>query len=305
MWYFIWRRIRLMPVTLFLLMLVAFVSLRMTGDPVEIYLGIDSTPEQVQILTEKLHLDKSIPMQFIYFLGDVVRGDFGESLCFGGPVMPIIMEKLGATMELIGWGIALAVVLGVLLGITCAIFKDRFTDFFISIVAIAAQSMPSFWLGILLIQIFSLNLGWLPTSGMGGFKHLIMPAVTLGMFLMPNFIMLTRASFLETMREQYVITARAKGMSEARILFRHVLPNAISPVITYLGLQMGRLVGGSVITETIFAWPGVGRLMISSIFQRDVPVVIASVFIVCIAITVCNLLVDIINSLLDPRIRLD
>lgn len=305
MWYFIWRRIRLIPVTLFLLMLVAFVSLRMTGDPVEIYLGIDSTPEQVRILTEKLHLDKPIPVQFMYFLGDVLRGDFGESLRFGGPVMPIIAERLGATMELIGWGIGIAVVLGVLLGIVCALFKDRFTDFFISIVAIAAQSMPSFWLGILLIQIFSLNLGWLPTSGMGGFKHLIMPAVTLGMFLMPNFIMLTRTSFLETMREQYVITARAKGMSEARILFRHVLPNAISPVITYLGLQMGRLVGGSVITETIFAWPGVGRLMISSIFQRDVPVVIASVFIVCIAITLCNLLVDIINSLLDPRIRLD
>lgn len=305
MWYFIWRRIRLIPVTLFLLMLVAFISLRMTGDPVEIYLGIDSTPEQVQILTEKLHLDKPIPMQFLYFLGEILRGDFGESLRFGGPVMPIITEKLSATMELIGWAIGIAVVLGMLLGIVCALYKDRFTDFFISIVAIAAQSMPSFWLGILLIQIFSLNLGWLPTSGMGGIKHLIMPAVTLAMFLMPNFIMLTRTSFLETMREQYVITARAKGMSEARILFRHVLPNAISPVITYLGLQMGRLVGGSVITETIFAWPGVGRLMISSIFQRDVPVVIASVFIVCIAITLCNLLVDIINSLLDPRIRLD
>ena len=305
MLHYIWRRIRTVPITLFLLMLLAFVMLRVTGDPVEIYLGIEGTPEQAKVLTEKLHLDRPLAVQFLYFLGDVVRGDFGESLRFGGDVVPIIMERLGPTLQLMLAGVGLAVGLGVLLGIVCAIYKDSVLDFLISSFAIFGQSMPSFWLGILLIQVFALNLGWLPTSGIGGPENLILPAVTLGMFLMPNFIMLTRASFLETMREQYVITARAKGMTDAKLLWKHVLPNAISPIVTYLGLQVGRLFGGSVITETIFAWPGIGRLMISSIFQRDVPVVIATLFFVCIVIIVCNLLVDIVNSLIDPRIRLE
>lgn len=305
MWRFIWRRLRLIPVTLFILMLVSFVMLRVTGDPVEIYLGIEGTPEQAALLTQKLHLDKPLFVQFGYFLLDVVQGDFGESLRFGGDVWPVIGERLGSTVELMAAGLSTAVIAGVLLGIVCALRKDGFLDFCISSFAIAGQSMPSFWLGILLIQIFALNLGWLPTSGSGGFEHLILPMLTLAMFLMPNFIMLTRTSFLETMREQYVITARAKGLSEGKLIFQHVLPNAVSPIVTYMGLQMGRLIGGSVITETIFAWPGIGRLMISSIFQRDVPVVIATVFIVCLAITLSNLLVDIINSLIDPRIRLD
>lgn len=305
MWGFIWKRLRLIPVTLFILMFVSFLMLRVTGDPVEIYLGIEGTPEQAALLTEKLHLDDPLIVQFGYFILDVAQGDFGESLRFGGDVWPIIQERFGATAQLMGAGLLAAVGGGVLLGIVCALNKDKFLDFSISALAIAGQSMPSFWLGILLIQVFALKLGWLPTSGMGGPENLILPTLTLTIFLMPNFILLTRTSFLETMREQYAVTARAKGVSEIRLIFLHVLPNAISPVVTYLGLQMGRLVGGSVITETIFAWPGIGRLMISSIFQRDVPVVIATVFVVCLAITISNLLVDIVNSFIDPRIRLE
>jgi ABC-type dipeptide/oligopeptide/nickel transport system permease component len=244
-------------------------------------------------------------MQFMIFLSDAVQGDFGESLQYGEPAMKIVVSRLWPTIQLLVMGLSVAVVGGVLLGITCAVWKDRLSDFLISSFAIAGQSMPSFWLGILLIQFFALDMKLLPTSGIGDFSHLILPSITLSMFLMPNFIMITRTSFLEIVNEQFVVTARSKGVSKKGILFIHVLPNAINPVVSFLGLQVGRLFGGSIITETIFAWPGVGRLMIGSIFQRDVPIVIAAVFIVCVTIIVSNLIVDIVQSMIDPRIRLE
>jgi len=164
--------------------------------------------------------------------------------------------------------------------------------------------MPSFWLGILLIQLFALDLQWLPTSGQGGWQHLVLPVVTLATFLVPNFILVMRVSVLETAREQFVITARARGAGPARALWLHILPNAINPVVSLVGLQLGRLMGGAVVTESIFAWPGVGRLMVSAIFQRDVPIVIAAVFIVAVTIVLANLLVDLVQAAIDPRIRL-
>lgn len=305
MFRFIARRLLLMPLSILIVMLVVFVVLRITGDPVEIYLGIESTPEQEAVLIEKLHLDEPLPMQFMIFLSDAVQGDFGESLQYGEPAMKIVVSRLWPTIQLLIMGLSVALVGGVLLGITCAVWKDRLSDFLISSFAIAGQSMPSFWLGILLIQFFALDMKLLPTSGIGDFSHLILPSITLSMFLMPNFIMITRTSFLEIVNEQFVVTARSKGVSKKGILFIHVLPNAINPVVSFLGLQVGRLFGGSIITETIFAWPGVGRLMIGSIFQRDVPIVIAAVFIVCVTIIVSNLIVDIVQSMIDPRIRLE
>ena len=305
MFRFIARRLLLMPLSILIVMLVVFVVLRITGDPVEIYLGIEGTPEQEAVLIEKLHLDEPLPMQFMIFLSDAVQGDFGESLQYGEPAIKIVVSRLWPTIQLLVMGLSVAVVGGVLLGITCAVWKDRLSDFLISSFAIAGQSMPSFWLGILLIQFFALDMKLLPTSGIGDFSHLILPSITLSMFLMPNFIMITRTSFLEIVNEQFVVTARSKGVSKKGILFIHVLPNAINPVVSFLGLQVGRLFGGSIITETIFAWPGVGRLMIGSIFQRDVPIVIAAVFIVCVTIIVSNLIVDIVQSMIDPRIRLE
>ncbi len=304
MFNFIARRILFIPISLLIVTFVAFVVLRITGDPVEIYLGIESTPEQVAVLREQLHLDQPLPIQFLIFITDVVQGDFGTSLQYDSPAMPLVLQRLGPTLQLVAAGLCIAFFGGVLLGIACAVWKDRVSDFAISSFAIAGQSMPSFWLGILLIQIFALDLKILPTSGTGTWQHLILPSVTLSMFIMPNFVLLTRTSFIETVTEQYVVTARAKGLSEGLILFKHVLPNAINPVLSFLGLQMGRLIGGSIITETIFAWPGVGRLMIGSIFQRDVPIVIAAVFVVCLAIIISNLIVDIFLSVIDPRIRL-
>mgnify|MGYP003123743324 CR=1 FL=1 len=301
---YVLRRLLLVPVPLVLVIAFVFVVLRLTGDPVAIYLGLDATPELEALLREELHLDHSVPVQFGYFLLDLLHGDFGTSIQFKRPAMEIVMERLGSTLQLLALGLLLAVVLGVLGGIACAVWKDKVADFGISILAVAGQSMPSFWLGILLIQFFSLELGWLPTSGQGGWEHMVLPTLTLATFIVPNFILVTRISVLETAREQFVTTAHARGAGRGRALWLHILPHAINPVVSLIGLQLGRLVGGAVVTESIFAWPGVGRLMVSAIFQRDVPIVIAAVFIVAVTIVLANLLVDLVQAAIDPRIRL-
>jgi ABC-type dipeptide/oligopeptide/nickel transport system permease component len=300
---YIARRLAFLPFTLLLVAFVTFVILRMTGNPIDIFLDINRTPEQVAALTARLHLDDPVPLQFLIFLRDLAHGDFGLSLQFNAPAVDVVAERIGATLQLVAAGLGLAVLLGVTGGLACAIWRDRAPDFVIGSLAVAGQSMPSFWLGILLIQLFALTLHWLPTSGIGGPIHLVLPAVTLAAFLLPNFVLITRASVLDLIDEPFVVTARARGLSRTRVLLGHVLPNAINPVLSFLGVQIGTLMGGSIITETIFAWPGVGRLMISSIFHRDVPVVEAAVFFVAIAIAASNLLVDLAQMLIDPRIR--
>ena len=300
---YLWRRLRYLPVSLLLVLFITFSVLRLTGNPVDIYLDMNRTPEQVAALTEKLHLDRPLVVQFAIYLRDVVKGDFGESLQFGVPALEVVLDRLGNTLELIAVALGLAVILGVIGGVVAALRRDRLADFAISFLAVLGQSMPSFWLGILLIQLFALKLGWLPTSGQGGLTHLVLPSLTLAAYLVPNFILITRAGVLETLNEQFVTTARAKGIPSVRVLLVHVLPNTLNPILSFLGLQLGKLIGGSIITESIFAWPGIGRLMVGSIFQRDIPVVIAAICIMCIAIVIANLLVDLALSFLDPRIR--
>lgn len=300
---YLFRRISLIPVTFFLLAAIVFVVLRLTADPVELLLDINGTEEQRAVLRAELHLDRPLPVQFGYFLLDILKGDFGRSHVFSAPALPLVIQRLGPTLILAGTAVSIAVFLGGLLGMLCAVRRDGLVDFLVSSLALGGQSMPSFWLGILLIQLFALELGWLPTSGFGSPDHLVLPALTLAAFLMPNFILVTRTSLLETFGEQYLSTARAKGVGEGRILFHHALPNAIGPVLTIFGLQLGVLIGGSIVTESIFAWPGIGRLIISSIFQRDVPVVMACVFLMSGAIILCNLMVDVALTMIDPRIR--
>jgi ABC-type dipeptide/oligopeptide/nickel transport system permease component len=300
---YILRRLAFLPLTLLLVAFATFIVLRLTGNPVDIFLDINRTPEQVEALTKRLHLDQPLPVQFLIFLGDLLHGDFGESLQFTGSAAAVVWERVGATLQLAGTALALAVVLGVLGGLICAVWRDRAADAVISSIAIAGQSMPSFWLGLLLIEFFALQLRWLPTSGYGDLKHLVLPAVTLATILLPNFVLITRTAILELMGEQFVVTGRSKGMSRPRVLMTHILPNAINPVLSFLGIQLGHLMAGSIITETIFAWPGVGRLLINSISHRDVPVVEAAVFFIATAIALANLLVDVLQMLIDPRIR--
>jgi peptide/nickel transport system permease protein/glutathione transport system permease protein len=300
---YILRRLAFLPLTLLLVAFATFVVLRLTGNPVDIFLDINRTPEQVEALTQRLHLDQPLPVQFLIFLRDLLHGDFGESLQFTGSAAVVVWERVGATLQLAGTALGLAVVLGVLGGLVCAVWRDRAADAVISSIAIAGQSMPSFWLGLLLIEFFALQLRWLPTSGYGELRHLVLPAITLATILLPNFVLITRTAILELMGEQFVVTGRSKGMSRARVLVTHILPNAINPVLSFLGIQLGHLMAGSIITETIFAWPGVGRLLINSISHRDVPVVEAAVFFIATAIALANLLVDVLQMLIDPRIR--
>ncbi len=298
------HRLLLVPAPLLIVITFVFVVLRLTGDPVAIYLGQDATPEQEALLRAELRLDDPLPMQFLSFLGDLLQGDFGTSIQHRAPAMQVVAERLPATLELVALGLTFALVLGVLGGIAAALWRDRLPDFLLTALAVTGQSMPSFWLGILLIQLFALELDWLPTSGREDWQSAILPTATLAAFLLPNFVLVTRAAVLETMREQFLATARARGVGPVRALFRHVLPNALNPVVSLVGLQLGRLMGGAVVTETVFAWPGVGRLMVAAIFQRDVPVVIAGVFIVALTIVLANLLVDLVQAAIDPRIRL-
>lgn len=300
---YILRRLAFLPLTLLLVAFATFIVLRLTGNPVDIFLDINRTPEQVAALTRRLHLDEPIPIQFLIFLRDLLQGDFGESLQFSNSAATVVWGRVGATLQLAGTALGLAVFLGVLGGIVCAIWRDRAADAVISSIAVAGQSMPSFWLGMLLIEFFALQMRWLPTSGYGEPRHLVLPAVTLATILLPNFVLITRTSILELMSEQFVVTGRSKGLSRRRVLFTHVLPNAVNPVLSFLGVQVGTLMAGSIITETIYAWPGVGRLLISSIFNRDVPVVEAAVFFIATAIALANLTVDVLQMLIDPRIR--
>ena len=300
---YILRRLVFLPLTLLLVALATFVVLRLTGNPVDIFLDINRTQEQVDALTQRLHLDRTIPEQFLIFLRDLMQGDFGESLQFSGSAASVVLDRAGATFQLTGTALALAVLLGVSGGIVCAVWRDRTVDAVISSIAVAGQSMPSFWLGMLLIEFFALQMRWLPTSGYGEPRHLVLPAITLATILLPNFVLITRTSILELMNEQFVVTGRSKGLSRGRVLFTHILPNAINPVLSFLGIQIGTLMAGSIITETIYAWPGVGRLLIGSIFKRDVPVVEAAVFFIATIIAVANLAVDVLQMLIDPRIR--
>ena len=300
---YILRRLAFLPLTLLLVALATFVVLRLTGNPVDIFLDINRTPEQVEALTKRLHLDLPIPAQFLIFLRDLMHGDFGESLQFSGSAADVVWQRAGATLQLAGTALSLAVVLGISGGIVCAVWRDRGIDTIISSIAVAGQSMPSFWLGMLLIEFFALQMRWLPTSGYGELRHLVLPASTLATILLPNFVLITRTSILELMSEQFVVTGRSKGLSRGRVLITHILPNAINPVLSFLGIQIGTLMAGSIITETIYAWPGVGRLLIGSIFKRDVPVVEAAVFFIATTIALSNLVVDVLQMLIDPRIR--
>lgn len=297
------RRLYLAPITLVFVSFVTFVILRSTGNPVDIYLDIHRTPEQVAALTQKLHLDEPIAIQYLIYLKNLLMGDFGDSLQIGGPAVDAVLESLMPTLQLVSAALGLAFVVGLIGGLVSAVWRDRWPDTLISAVASVGQSMPSFWLGIILIQIFALKLHWLPTSGNGGLKYLVLPALTLSAVLIPNLLLVTRTAVIEVMSEQFVDTARAKGLSELRVLLTHVLPNAMGPMISFVGIQIGQLMGGSILTETIFGWPGIGRMMIRGVFTRDVPIVITAVILVSLIIIVVNLLVDVLQTVADPRVE--
>ncbi|MBM3450761.1 MAG: ABC transporter permease [Armatimonadetes bacterium] len=284
---------------------LAFGVLFLTGDPV--YLLVDprgATQEQIQQLRVRFGFDQPVPVQYVRYIGNALRGDFGLSLHHGVPNWDLIVQRLPATLELAFAGFVIALAVAIPAGIVAATRRNTWADYASMNAALLGQSMPVFWLGILLILVFSVSLGWLPVSGRGGIEHLILPAITVGAFTAARTARMVRSTLLEVLGQDYVRTARAKGAGERRVVLRHGLRNALIPVVTLLGIDFGYLLGGAVITETIFAWPGAGRLAVQAITNKDIPLVQSIVILMALLFVVINLLVDVLYTLLDPRVRL-
>ena len=280
-----------------------FGMVRLTGDPVLLFLPMDIQTRDVDAIRERLGFNDPLLVQYARFLGGALRGDFGESLRYRQDALGLVLERLPATLLLAGSALLLTLLVAVPLGVLSAVRRGTVVDHLGTIATVLGQATPGFWLGLMLIYLFAVQLRWLPTGGMGTAAHLVMPAVVLAAFYAARVARLTRSAVLDTLNEDYVLTARAKGLAERRVIGKHTLRNSAIPVVTLAGLEAGQLLGGAVITETIFAWPGLGRLTVQALLNRDFPVVMAAVSFTSIVYTLMNLLVDLAYGWLDPRVR--
>ncbi|HEY9336432.1 nickel ABC transporter permease [Kribbella sp. NPDC050459] len=284
---------------------IIFVVLRLVpGDPAYIMLGPDADQAQVAALRAQLGLDQSLIQQYATYLANVVHLDFGESFRLNADSMSLVLQRVPATIQLATTALLLSLLIGLPLGVIAALRAHSWVDRSISVFSLMGQSTPSFWLGIVLILVFARGLKMLPSAGSGTWAHLVLPTITLALPFLAILVRLTRSGLLEVVHEGYVQTARAKGLGEGIVVLVHALRNALIPIVTVVGLQFGALLGGTVIVETVFAWPGVGRLLIDSIGRRDYGVVQASILLVATIFVVINLLVDLLYGFLDPRVRL-
>ena len=290
-------------IALWLVSTVVFVVMRLSGDPVPLLVPPDAPRSEYERVAKDLGLDRPLPVQYAVFIGNVLRGDFGRSIHFRQPAWRVVMGYLPATAELALAAFGLALLVAVPVGLLSAVKRNSPIDHVTMGVALIGQSAPTFFLGILFILLFSLKANWFPTSGRGGWEHLVLPALTLGAFAMASIARLTRSAVLEVLRQDYVRTARAKGVPELAVVVKHTLKNAALPVVTITALQFGTLLGGAVVTETVFAWPGIGRLAIQSIYNRDYPVVQCTVFLSALVFIIVNFVVEVIYGFLDPRVR--
>ena len=307
------RLLHLGPVLLGVSLIVFLVMHLAPGDPAEVMLGANANKEDLARLRTQLGLDQPLHVQYVTWISHVARGDLGRSLWMKRPVLGEVLERFKATMLLTGSALLLSTIGGIALGIASATRANSLLDRLSGVASLFGASMPVFWLGIVLMVIFSLWLGWLPASGMyapyggGGLRdllsHLILPAVTLAAASVTIIARLTRATMLETLGQDYVRTARAKGLGERTVVWRHALKNALIPIVTVVGVQAGYLLGGAVLTETVFAWPGVGTLVVQGILARDMPLVQGGVLVIALSFVLVNLLVDTLYAWLDPRIK--
>ena len=282
---------------------VVFFILHLTGDPTLLLLPPDATAEEIARFRQVMGFNDPVAVQYLRFLKGAVQGNFGESLRHGQPALGLVLERMPATLQLTAAALLIALCLAIPAGILSAARRNTLLDYVSTVVALLGQSMPTFWLGIMLILLFSVQLQLLPSSGRGDLAHLLLPSITLGLFTTARITRLTRSGMLEVLGQDYIRTARAKGVSEPPVVWKHALKNASIPIVTIVGIELGTLLGGAVITETIFAWPGVGRLSVQAIYNRDFPLVQAAVFLLATTFVLVNLLVDVIYTYLDPRIR--
>lgn len=301
---YIFRRILEMIPVLLGITIIIFVLLRLSGDPVVLMLPEDATRAQIDQLRTHLGLDRPIMEQYFIFLGQLIQGDFGESLRYTNQaVLPLVLERLPATLQLSSAALLIAVLISLPAGIIAALNKNRWPDTVATLFAILGEAMPGFWLGMMLILAFSVSLGWLPVSGRDGLESLILPAITLGTSMAAILTRLMRSSLLEVWSQDYVRTAFAKGLTNRKVLLKHAVRNALISYTTILGLQIAALMAGAVVTEQVFAWPGVGLLAVQAVNSRDMAVVQAIVIIVAVIVMLANLLVDLLYTAIDPRIR--
>ena len=284
--------------------LVVFLVVHLSGDPTALYMGPEGTQEDYAVLRAALGFDRPLPEQYWHFLERAVRGDFGRSLRHQQPTLPLVLARFPATVELAVLALTLAVLLAVPLGVLSAIRRHSLLDTGAMVLALAGQCMPTFWLGILLILVFAVQLRWVPVVGAEGTRALVLPAVTLGVWAMARTARITRSSMLEVLNQDFLRTARAKGIGEWGVVARHALRNGAIPIVTALGLELGNLLGGAVITEAVFAYPGVGRLAVEAVVNKDVPLIQAVVFTVATALLLLNAGLDLLYTTLDPRVRL-
>jgi len=297
-----------MVIAIFGISIIVFVITHVIGDPTSVLLPLDTPLEQREEFRRQMGFDRPILVQYADFLGQAIRGDFGNSFRVEKSALSLVLERIPATLLLTASATVLAILIAIPMGILSAYKRHSIIDNIATVFVVAGQAMPIYWLGLMLIILFGVQLKWLPPSGYGEFgidrlKHLILPTLVLGVFLAPVTERLVRSGMLDALTQDYVRTARAKGLRERVVLTRHALRNAIIPVITVLGLQFGQLLGGAVITETVFAWPGIGQLTVDSIRNADFPVTQAAVITIAVMISVVNTAIDVVVGIIDPRIR--
>jgi peptide/nickel transport system permease protein len=301
---FILRRLVMLIPVLLGVSIVVFMMLHLSpGDPARQVAGATATPEQVENVRETLGLDRPLVEQYTSYLGRLLQGDMGRSLRTNRPVTAEIMPRYVATLKLTGAALVIAITSGLAIGVISATRQYSVVDNALSALSLIGLSIPVFWLGLMLILLFSVRFGLLPAAGSDTPAHFVLPAITLGAFAMATIARMTRGSMLDVLHQEYIQAARAKGLREYVVVVRHALKNAMIPILTVIGLQTGQLLGGAVLTETVFAWPGIGRLMVEAIQGRDFPVVQGAVLLTAVTFVVINLLVDLLYAFVDPRIR--
>lgn len=297
------RLIAIVPVLLVVAALVFAIIHLVPGDPVLAMVGAEAARADIELMRERLGLNRPLPVQFVDYLAGVARGDLGDSIRTGRPVLDEVAARFPRTLELALVALGISMLVGIVLGVTAAVFRGTWIDSIAVLIAIVGVSAPTFWIGLALIFVFAVDLRWFPTGGAETWKHVVLPAATLGFHYAAVIARVTRSSMLDVLADDYVRTARAKGLAAWRVILQHALKNALIPTITIVGLQFGALISGSIVVEVVFSWPGLGLLLITALNSRDYPVVQACILSIATAFILVNLIVDVLYGVVDPRVR--
>ncbi len=297
------RLLAIVPVLLVVAALVFAIIHLVPGDPVLAMVGAEAARADIELMRERLGLNRPLPVQFVDYLAGVAQGDLGNSIRTGRPVLGEVAARLPRTLQLALVALGISMLVGIVLGVTAAVFRGTWIDSLAVLIAIIGVSAPTFWIGLALILVFAVDLRWFPTGGAETWRHVVLPAATLGFHYAAVIARVTRSSMLDVLSDDYVRTARAKGLSAWRVILQHALKNALIPTITIVGLQFGALISGSIVVEVVFSWPGLGLLLITALNSRDYPVVQACILTIATAFIVVNLIVDVLYGVVDPRVR--